>query len=284
MLLGLFSACIEVVDLDVEKIPHELVVNCLFTEAQPFMVNVSRLAPYPDLDDRNIENATVSIYKNGELEGILNHTENGIYNNASFSPSSGNTYSIKVEVPDYPTVTASDTLPDKVFIDSCRYKPEAGKDYEGDYYDEIAVSFTDNREKTFYSINVQHQSTNSDTNEKYWYSITLSTNDPVILAEGISTNDYKNYFVFNDALLSNQHFKVVVKYYSDYETGDKFKVFLKTGTEHYYKYRKTLLKHAKYSYEDPFKPYSPVPLYSNINGGQGIFAGFQSDIYNITYP
>lgn len=284
LLIGLFSACIEVVDLDVEETPHELVVNCFFTEGQPFVVNVSRLAAYPDLTDRNLEDATVSIYENDILKGTLKHTENGIYTRNSISPTYGNMYSVKVDVPGYPTATATDSLPEKVSIDSGTGKFEAGKDNEGDYYDLFSASFTDKTEtQNYYSINLKHQGIKYDTHEKYWHSVELFTNDPVILAEGMSPNDYNMYFVFNDGLFANQNYKVAVKCVSYYEPGDKFAIVLKTGTEHFYQYQKRLLKHEPYSYEDPFKSYSPVPLYSNISGGQGIFAGYQRDIYYLNF-
>ncbi|WP_394366530.1 DUF4249 family protein [Draconibacterium halophilum] len=70
---------------------------------------------------------------------------------------------------------------------------------------------------------------------------------------------------------------------SEYESNDKLRVLLETGTANYYQYRKRLLKHEPYSYEDPFKPYSPIPLYSNVSGGQGIFAGYQRDIYYLNF-
>lgn len=284
LLIGLFSACIEVVDLDVEETPHELVVNCFFTEGQPFVVNVSRLAAYPDLTDRNIENATVSIYENDILKGTLKHTENGIYTRRTITPTYGNMYSIKVEVPGYPTATANDSLPQRISIDSGTGKFEAGKDNEGDYYDLFTASFNDKAEtQNYYSINLKHQGIKYDTHEKYWHSVELFTNDPVILAEGISPNDYNMYLVFNDGLFANQDYKVAIKCVSYYEPEDQFALVLNTGTANYYQYRKRLLKHEPYSYEDPFKPYSPVPLYSNVSGGQGIFAGYQRDIYYLNF-
>jgi hypothetical protein len=36
-----------------------------------------------------------------------------------------------------------------------------------------------------------------------------------------------------------------------------------------------LMKHESYSWQDPFKPYNPVPLYSNVKNGLGVFAGFR---------
>ncbi|WP_372651817.1 DUF4249 domain-containing protein [Draconibacterium sp.] len=291
LLIGLFSACIEVVDLDVEETPHELVVNCFFTENQPFVVNVSRLAAYPDLTDRNLEDATVSIYENDILLGTLTHTENGNYTRKSILPVQGNMYSIKVEVPGFPTATASDTIPEKVFIQECNYKPNAGVDEEGDPYGEITTSFTDSPNAKYYAIQLYtrwekplyDQNGNPTGSEVIWYPIEQSSFDPVILAEGITKTDYCTYFVFNDALFSNKNYKLAVNASSEYDPNNTVQVLLETGTVNYYHYRKSLLKHEPYSYEDPFKPYAPVPIYSNVSGGQGIFSGYQRDIYYLNF-
>ncbi|MFV0589809.1 MAG: DUF4249 domain-containing protein [Draconibacterium sp.] len=285
------SACVEVVDLDVDDVPRELVVNCFFTENQPFEVNVSRLVPYPYIQDRNIENARVSISENGMLKSVLKHVEKGIYTSDPFTPVRGNRYSIKVEAEGFPTATASDTLPGKVPIKNCTYQRKAGVDEDGEPYGEITVDFTDHPGVKYYSIQFyerwvkslyDHQG-NYSGEEVLWYPVEQSSNDPAIIAEGITKNDYSTYFVFNDALFSNKKYKLSVRASSDYDSESKLRILLETGTEHYYQYRKRLLKHEPYSSQDPFKPYSPVPLYSNIAGGQGIFAGFQRDIYYLTF-
>lgn len=287
-MIGLFSACIEVVDLDVEETPHELVVNCFFTEGQPFVVNVSRLAAYPDLTDRNLEDATVSIYENDILKGTLKHTENGIYTRKSITPTYGNMYSIKVEVPGYPTATASDTLPQKIPIDEYLYKPRDGKNFEGTYYSEVAIKIMDKPGDSFYTVRVlgEYEKEILDDNgvrkkEMYKSPIEIFTNDPAMLSEGITQNDYKEFFVFNDVLFKNQQYNASVRFNFYYSDDNNIQVFLESVTENYYQYHKRLLNHEHYPYEDPFKPYSPVPLFSNIKGGQGIFAGYQRDIIRI---
>ncbi len=284
------SSCIKVVDIDVDEIPTLLVVNCLFTENQPFRVNVSRLASYPDLGDRNIEDATVTLFENDNLMGELIYTGEGIYTNPSLVPVRGNIYSINVEASGYPIATASDSLPWKVNIDDCNYKLEAGKDYEGDNYDEISVLFSDNTESSYYSIQVYNEYEKEVYDEKWdilkkevvWSPIDLFTSDPVIVAEGVAKSDYSDYFVFNDVLFANGKYRLSIKFYSQFNSGKKFKVVLESGTENYFQYRKRLIKHDSYSYQDPFKPYSPVPLFSNLENGLGIFAGFQRDIFLLT--
>ncbi|MBN1820442.1 MAG: DUF4249 family protein, partial [Prolixibacteraceae bacterium] len=114
--LVLVTSCIKVVDLEVEDLPDQLVVNCFFTENEPFKVNVSRLAEYPDLSDRNIIDATVLIFENDSLLGQLIHKENGIYTSSSITPKTDKIYKIQVEAEGYPIATASDSLSQKVLI------------------------------------------------------------------------------------------------------------------------------------------------------------------------
>lgn len=104
--------------------------------------------------------------------------------------------------------------------------------------------------------------------------------DPVISAEGITPDNVSTYFVINDVLFRNSIYQLHVN--SFYDLKETSKVILETGTENYYLYMKRLLKHKPYNYQDPFKPYDPVPLYSNIENGLGIFAGYQRDIFLIT--
>lgn len=287
-LIGLFSSCIEVVDLDMEETPHQLVVNCFFTENEPFEVNVSRLAPYPDLTDRNLENATVSIYENEILKGTLKHTKNGIYTNKSITPTFGNMYSVRVEVPGYPTATANDSIPEKIRIKECIFKPENGKNFEGADYSEVAVIFKDKQGDSFFTVRVlgefEKEVLGNDgmiSHELIKSPIEIFTNDPAMLSEGVQKNDYKKFFVFNDILFKNILYTASVKFNSYYSDDNNIQVFLESGTKNYYQYHKRLLNHEHYDYGNPFKPYSPVPLFSNVKGGQGIFAAYQRDITRI---
>ncbi len=288
MFFVLLSSCIKVVELDVEDLPVQLVVNCFFTENEPFKVNVSRLVEYPDLSNRNIDNAQVLIFENNNLLGQLNHISDSIYTNSSIIPKRGHIYKIEVEVPGYPTAIATDNLPLKVPINNCTYKLEAGIDGEGDSYDQLIISFNDIDSADFYSIqvfNIWEKGVYNETMDFWeyipvWYPIELFSQDPAIVAEGTFNDEYPNYLVFNDALFKNKTYNLLINTYYDIE--DHLRIILETGTEDYYLYRKRLIKHEPYSYQDPFKPYDPVQLYSNIENGLGIFAGYQRDIFDLT--
>jgi len=85
--------------------------------------------------------------------------------------------------------------------------------------------------------------------------------------------------VFNDALFKNTTYKLRINTF--YDINERTRIILETGTENYYLYRKRFVKHEPYSYQDPFNPYDPVQLFSNVENGLGIFAGYQATSISI---
>ncbi len=263
------TSCIRVVDLEVEQIPHLLVVNCFFTEGEAFRVHVSRLASYPDLTERNIANAHVTISANGKSIGMLSYLEKGIYSNPVILPEPGKLYQLTVEAEGFPQASAQDSLPKPVPIDSVTYTPKVGKYDDGIDFNQFSVWFRDIPGKTWYSIKIS--------------PFDIFSTDPVIAAEGVTGEDFKSWFVFNDTLISNHSYCLKINVGDYYHTSES-RIMLVSGTYPYYQYLKRLFKHGSYSYQDPFKPYNPVPLYSNIKNGLGIFAGFKADTYDFIIP
>jgi hypothetical protein len=270
LLLLLFTSCIKVVDLEVEQIPHLLVVNCFFTEGEAFSIHVSRLAAYTDLTDRNITNARVTISTNGNYTGTLSYLANGIYSSSSVLPEPGKVYQVTVDVEGYPRATAQDSLPKSVLIDSVAYSPKAGKYDDGIDFNQYAVWFRDIPGKTWYSIQIS--------------GLEIFSTDPVISAEGVTGEEFNTWFVFNDTLISNRSYCLKINVGDYYDEYKEPRILLVSGTYPYYQYLKRLFKHGSYSWQDPFKPYNPVPLYSNVTNGLGIFAGFQADTYDFRIP
>lgn len=282
LVLVLLTSCLREVDLEVEQIPHLLVVNCFFTEGETFRVNVSRLAAYTDLTNRSIADARVTITSNGKYTGTLTHTGKGNYTNPSVVPEPGKLYQLTVEAEGYPLATAQDSLPLPVFVDSVTYTPKAGKFDDGLDYNQYTIMFRDIPGKTWYTIQV----TSADSSDGEWNygAFDIFSTDPVIAAEGMSGEDIKNWFTFSDTLISNQPYALKINLSDSDSPTDKARILLVSGTYHYYQYLKRLLKHESYSPEDPFKPYNPVPLYSNVKNGLGVFAGFRCRPYDLNIP
>jgi hypothetical protein len=269
----MFSSCIQVVEMEVEATPTLLVINCFFTENEPFIVHVSRLAPYKDSSDRTIQDAKVTIYADGKFYGLLpfqisaSPSIASIYTNAEIKPVSGVLYEVRVEVMGYPVATAKDSLPGDVKIDDVSYIADAGMYEDGLSYNQFSIRFHDRPGADYYLIDFD--------------GLEIFSTDPAIVAEGITGSDFEKYFVFNDALFKNNVYTLKINMGDYYSNIMKYTVLLISGTYNYHQYLKRLIHHGSYSWQDPFKPFDPVPLYSNVQNGLGIFAGFQGDIYDL---
>lgn len=278
----LMGSCLKEVGMDVELTPQLLVVNCFFTNNEPFTVNVSRLAPYPDLSDRNITNARVKIFTDGIYSGTLKYVEKGNYSLPSLLPEPGKVYQITVEADGYPVASAKDSLPPVVPVDSVIFTPHAGKYDDGISYHQYTIRFRDLPGKNYYSIHILGGYYNEG--QLRFRSREIFSGDPVIAAEGITSENFNTWFAFSDTLFSNQNYSLKINM-GDYYSGiGKAQVLLISGSSYYYQYLKRLSRHDSYSWQDLFKPYNPVPLYSNIVNGLGIFAGFQCKPYDLDLP
>ncbi|MDX9881602.1 MAG: DUF4249 domain-containing protein [Prolixibacteraceae bacterium] len=279
LLFFVFGACIKEVDISTEQISKQLVVNCFFTERKAFKVHISHLAVYPDTTDRIIDNATVNIYAGAVWLGTLPFVGKGLYSDNSIVPHQGIMYSIEVSVPGYQTVTATDSLPPPVPVKHASILRNAGLYDDGLSYDEISITFKDEIGKNYYSVMI-YNSLPPNGLEYDKYLIELFSSDPAVVSEGTGQGDFPKFLVFNDALFEGKEYKFRLNIGSFSGVKNAF-VHLESGSYAYYQYRKRLLKHHPYSYESPFEPYIPTPLYSNLKNGLGIFAGYQESIWQI---
>lgn len=285
--LGLsLGSCLKVVDLDVEETPKLLVVNCFFTDGEPFVVHVSRLAPYPDLNDRTIRNAKVTLYADDIFAGTLPFVKYSddkstfVYSSNSVRAQRGVLYKIQVESSGYPVATATDSLPGSVKVDSAFYIPAAGLYDDGLSYDQFSIVMNDTPQTEYYLIQILGLYDYGNSRE--YGPMDIFSDDPVIVAEGITGSAFKDYFVFTESIFKNTKYRLKINV-PGYLTEDSklFKVALSSGTVHYFQYLKRLNNHESYSYQDPFTPYDPVQLYSNVENGTGIFAGYSTSLFDL---
>ncbi|MDF1696433.1 MAG: DUF4249 family protein [Saprospiraceae bacterium] len=112
----LCTSCEEEIILERDDFKSELVVNSLFTNDSPWSVHVSN-SKYifdPDTKVENITNARVEIYdQNGNYIYDFYHVSEWVYAQDDIAPYPKRSYSIKVSVPGYHTVTAKSFVPEK---------------------------------------------------------------------------------------------------------------------------------------------------------------------------
>lgn len=103
------------------------------------------------------------------------------------------------------------------------------------------------------------------------------SSDPVIKSEGLM--DYEpNSILLSDELINGKSYKLKINYAPPFrpdEPNYKLIIQLRSVSEQYYKYSKSLSIHKFYQESSIWNGMgTPVPMSSNIEGGYGIFAAY----------
>lgn len=225
----------------------------------------------------------------------------------------GKTYKIEVEHPDFDKAWAETTIPEAIAIDS--FYSEIREITEYNYTEErqiFHIKFTDpenvnNYYRLNYTSKIGHLDNYYWDEEKQEYthsdSITIvrintnnyiNTDDPILVGKDdaddfLSMDADNRYNLFTDDLIDGQSYELSFdKYYYDMEIekGEFIsnKIQLMSLSKEAFLYIKSSFEH---SWNDGEFLTEPVQVYSNINNGIGIFAGYSYDEYTHTkgdYP
>jgi hypothetical protein len=275
------ASCEMVVDVDLPDIPEKLIINCLFETGKPFEVYINHCVDilYNNDSTSFVDNAIVSMYGDDVLLGTIPNQGNGVYLNETLIPTPGVKYRIVVSAPGYDEVWAEDTAPEPTAIDSINFDTSTYYDSEGIEYHRTGILFSDDpNSKNYYEIIFQCFNTKYD----YFFSYgPRNDNDRVITNEGDELF-YSKICVFSDELINGQLYWLrTIDTRKIWE--EKYKINLLTTSETMYRFRKSWIRHDYAKSPDILNPIEPVTLYSNINGGYGIFAGFSNSTFYINF-
>ncbi len=171
----------------------------------------------------------------------------------------------------FPIATSTQTVPQKVEISSLKYSENGGLGTEGDEKSKVDIKFLDPIGKDFYETYVK-----SD-NQMSWYNYFNTTiNEP-----GASQSLKYYAVIFNDLAFEGKKKDLSLLIPRTFETqarANDIYVVWRSATEDYYKYVRT----AKVHYDSSDNPFAtPADIYSNINGGLGIFYIVNEDEYHV---
>jgi hypothetical protein len=288
----LFISCHETeLKIDLPAPKPKLVVYSTFTPFTPpkvksFSVSVSQNGEVFDtLKIDQISDAKVSLYIDGLFCQIMKFDKKYGYR-ADFFPKAGVEYSISVEKQGFETVTAKGTIPEKVPIKSCELIPFAGMGEDGWAFSQLSVTIDDPADQiNYYEIMVLGY---QDENDKYM----LTTNDKVITSESyypspiLMDANRPRRLLFSDKQINGQTHKVEMTFDSHqslirgklYITPHLIFLSFRSVSEAYYRYYTTVFKQANSRRGDLlFGIAEPSPVYTNIQNGYGVFAGYYED-------
>lgn len=280
-------SCEKEIQIEIPSIQDTVVVNSIMVVQQPIVLYLSKThSPMTEIDEV-LDEATI-IIRNGQETDTLENTGEGQY--VSHVLAECNTaYEMWAYLDGNLIANSFDKLlssPFELEYNITGFADSIGIDEEGARYAQFEITFRDDKSaKNYYEIAVEQR--NVEQNGLTYNNIDCYSDDIAIQAEG--TNDFfPRTVLFSDSLFSGLEKHMIIRYLPiQWSTGgmvdyDRLVVHFRSVSENYYKYKKKLYEHLA-GQDDSFweGEANPVPMFTNINGGYGIFAGYAERIDTI---
>lgn len=300
LVVFMLIACSKEISFKESEFKKMLVVNGLICPDSLISVNVRRTSSILSTENLIVENADVILFKNNVAVDTLLYHDQGNYLSANHYASAGNIYSVTVKSSGYPDVYAVDTVPNATSILDGTIVSGNTFDEYGDPHFDYEIMINDSPEKNYYELFLIRQQFPNKFTTSYFISFQIEPviADPVLRAE--SDLDYSPFtFLFSDKLFNGQKYFMKNKFMSA-ATGGNFAerfapepevnyAILRTVSRNYFNYRKLWLRHYRNQQignkvEEPLSTTlvgNPIPMYSNIVGGYGIFAAYNQTYYKL---
>lgn len=299
VLLFLISACESIIEVETPTGGQRIVTHGFFTPDSIWAVNVSISLNLPvslhtgASVDRTSYVVVVTDDGGGTdtlryAAGLLGTDYRSVHDRR---PLHGVTYTLRVELPGYPSVEASSRLPDIVPMQHLDYS-------NGDGVSSLRFTLADPAGENYYRLelfqlfsNDSNPPGNSSSIFPKYRQVRFRSSDPSFRRTyGEVDNlerrddidlDFLGHAVFSDAFFDGTSHDVEITFepYFSENFESRFLVILSTLSYDFFMYQHTLDRHQNdLDASSPFETF-PVPIYSNIKNGYGVFGGYVSDTY-----
>ncbi len=295
ILIFALSGCELVIDPDLPEHTPRLVVKAFFTPDSRWVAYVGRsigiLESLPR-GERAVAGATVALLSGDQVIDHLTFLRGERVYVSETPLQVGKSYSLRVSAPGFATVRATDTVPGPVPTSIVSHRIEAS-DPTPDEPGGLAITDFSIRlriqdppgEKNHYQIRVIAP----DRSGKH--DLHFSTRDPSIIAdnriEDPIIDGMEAFFgtapFFKDTLFDGQTHEIELSSVDNVVLASQERLLwvqVLYVSEMYYKHLRSALLHD-YTQENPFA--EPVRIYSNVENGYGIFAGYSSQTFELTF-
>jgi hypothetical protein len=211
--------------------------------------------------------------QNGSVYETLVYDFEGRYK-GTLTPQNGEVYSIEVTAPSFDPASASTHIPELVVLDNV--DTLGVEDVNGFKELELTITFQDvPNENNFYMLEVY--AADIAPGNVYLYPMTMRSDDVTL---GLDQDGYSNQIFFSDELFDGEE-KTLIIYVEDTRDYDDFiEVRMTSITEDLERYARTQNAYEN-NHGNPFA--QPVQVFSNVEGGFGIFAGYQVSRKKISF-
>ncbi|MFP4096564.1 MAG: DUF4249 domain-containing protein [Cyclobacteriaceae bacterium] len=267
-MLPLLSACFETIEMDFPAHQPRPVINALFTPDSVWQVDVttSKSLNYEDAYD-TIPNATIEIFEGDIRVDSLIYLGGTTYRSSQDrKPREGEEYTLRFSAPGYPDCYATDRVPVLPEMEFISLDTVAANPMFYLYGEKVVVTvlIKDRPEPNFYYTNVFDFSRGSIGFQNSYH------NPP------ISAIEFGYRKVFSDQVFNGKNHRLIF----DYENFNDGETFIDIGivSGSYFRYAKDYEEHL---YDQLEMLATPSDVYSNVEGGFGIFAAYYSLTFRV---
>lgn len=265
-------SCETVIDVDLPAHKPGIVVNCVMKEGKPVSASITRSVGILDtLEIEIINGADVKLYENGVFVGtLLFNSQEGVDSvpgeyRINHNAVAGAEYRLEVSAPAYDPVQAGATIPQAVPIASHVFTENASVNQFGEQMSQLSVTINDPAGiDNYYFLTIIDT---TETESGYYFS--MESTDPSVVQTYTGSG-----ILFSDELFDGKTYTLkadIPGFSGGTPFSQSMKVVLQTIDRNDFLYQKTFYLHIE-NEENPFA--EPVQVYTNINGGLGIFGGY----------
>lgn len=274
-----YSSCTKEVPMEFEKAAEQLVVLAYASPGASIQTIITKTYLIDEyVGQNNIDklNLPIKLYRNNIPVDTFYYNNGTHYSN--YLPQANDELGIEI-INGNTTLVAQTKIPMPVNINSFNYKADDFIDYEGTKLDLITFEFNDDPQAVnYYEIYVK-QTIQTDSNTYSYFPYYYDSNDPIIRNEDILSFEPTT-LLFSDKLFNGTTASISFAFSCAYikynETIVKSEFFLIAVSESYYNYQKAYYKHIFNKSSDSFwiSLAEPVPVYTGIKNGLGLFCGY----------
>ena len=291
LLICILTACEKEVHIPIEYTEPKLVVNGLFNTDSLWEVEISASQYIYDSGTIPLINdAAVTITNStGNTITLLNQGD-GLYNSATEKPQTGQVYSINISHANYENASSSNQLPGELQVSNIELQDQTM--VSGEQFRKISITFQDSPDPDFYMIRIvggfwveTYDSLGMPDSSLIPYPMWVFSQSPAV--ENSNPNNMQPTIIFKDELFNSTQYTIdllVEEYVFGGEKENIKDIYISISkiSEEYYWYEKSYLAYVSSQNNQFFS--QPVQVYTNIENGLGIFAGFSTQTDTINIP
>lgn len=283
------QSCISEVKDVFEQGENLPVLNAIIMEGQPIEARLSLSADLDLVKMDGISDAQISLFKDGVYLEDLFHLKNGFYS-SSHVAEARTTYRCEVLIDGYEILSCKDSLPSPIKASIVSFSNQSGLNREGEYFQSLDLSFIDDTTtEDYYEILIF-----TKYSEQYLPRYGFNEEYNFILNEGLEPYSTQS-LLFSDKLLPKRKdtlsINLAILSYSKgckdgicryYYNDQTYKLEVRRVSKDYYAFKKSFYFYDKTVYGDFVEGVvTPIPLFSNVENGYGIFASYCKSIDTI---